>query len=270
MSTATNMIAAAKRMNAAIFQPAWTAPAAKKEEVAPDVATVVDVPESAINKSATANDFMELKTIQDLDAYMTDKPATEVPVPPPVINVAPAKPAVVPEYLTGLANALRTRRESVVIQPKMTAVAMASHEVVQEVALNETLAHFDKVFSEIKDQDKVVAYNPAWENKTEYLDNAVDGADALKLETAMQVVSTDAHQRRIIITSTEFGNVVVFERYAPSFGSKNILVFNAPTDEALEDLLPQSSELTLWGLIAIIGDKENFIPNVGVVSATKM
>lgn len=58
-----------------------------------------------------------------------------------------------------------------------------------------------------------IAFDPAWKNGTGYFDHAVE--KDLGLRDGDLGRSTDEHGRRIILIGTMFGNVVLFERFAP-------------------------------------------------------
>lgn len=76
-----------------------------------------------------------------------------------------------------------------------------------------------------------IEYNTKWENGTGYLDFAVYGDNAPVVESGSVVKTTDPMGRRIIITGTLLGNVVMFERDKPRDGvlSKRI-VCNVPDE----------------------------------------
>lgn len=73
-----------------------------------------------------------------------------------------------------------------------------------------------------------IEFNPAWRNHTGYLDYAVEGDQAPVLEpgTIVKFVTPQPNNRRGIILSTMFGNVVVFERFTG--GQNGVVVANAP------------------------------------------
>lgn len=73
-----------------------------------------------------------------------------------------------------------------------------------------------------KEIEITIPYTHDWDNGTGYLDYAVKA----KLETENKAKTEDEFGRKIILIPTELGNIVVFERYAPSHGPR-ILVANA-------------------------------------------
>ena len=83
----------------------------------------------------------------------------------------------------------------------------------------------DKFLEAIKDF-KEIPFNPKWANGTGYLDFAVKGPEAPKLQNGEVVRSKDNKDRNIGIVGTRVGNVVVFERF--SNGQNGVVVSNNP------------------------------------------
>lgn len=69
-----------------------------------------------------------------------------------------------------------------------------------------------------------IEYNPNWGNGTGYYDFAVSGQHAPSLNVGQQVAALSDNGRRIIITGTPVGNLVVFQRYSDR---DDIITFNA-------------------------------------------
>jgi len=66
-----------------------------------------------------------------------------------------------------------------------------------------------------------IDYNPEWENGTGYLDNAVD----LSIEGGGVAFSQTTDGRRILLIGTDFGTIVVFDRYCNDLSTQ---VCNTP------------------------------------------
>lgn len=66
---------------------------------------------------------------------------------------------------------------------------------------------FTLVYNDIRG---IVAYDPAWENGTGYLDHAVE---LVPMDPGERAKSIDPNGRKIIFVGTRFGNVVLFQRY---------------------------------------------------------
>ena len=99
-----------------------------------------------------------------------------------------------------------------------------------------------------------VAYNPAWENGTGYLDHAVTD-ETLGLKPGEIAKTESLRGRKIIIVSTRFGNIIVFERYTTVTGP---IVSNVP--EEVTDLLMGTeigTVLDLFTLRLMLGDNTN-------------
>lgn len=99
-----------------------------------------------------------------------------------------------------------------------------------------------------------ITYNPLWGNGTGYFDFAVNGKHAPKLKPGQQVSSMTDNNRRMIITGTSLGNVVVFQRYPDR---DDLLVYNASREFNSIGLIPNKR---LDAVIAemIIGNEDNF------------
>lgn len=118
---------------------------------------------------------------------------------------------------------------------------------------------FNEAFNAI---EEVLEFNPKWANDTGYLDNAVDGEDAPRLEEGEVAKFIDGYGRRAIIIGTFYGNVVVFDRYKGQEDG-GVYVTNTPSRTALiETIIPNGavSEITM---INILGGWGNLDDNVG-------
>ena len=91
---------------------------------------------------------------------------------------------------------------------------------IKETKMSNTT--FSKAFARLENS---IPFNPAWKNRTGYLDNAVH-------DKSITITSTtiDDFGRKVIIVPTTVGNVVVFERF--SGGDRGIIVSNAPRQVA--------------------------------------
>ena len=88
---------------------------------------------------------------------------------------------------------------------------------------------FNNRFEEIRATGKKLRFGARWKNGTGYLDGIVKD-QAIGLGVGEQAVFVDDYGRRAIVTNTRFGNVVVFERYAPKPEKDIVVVQNSPTE----------------------------------------
>ena len=88
---------------------------------------------------------------------------------------------------------------------------------------------FNNRFEEIRTTGKKLRFEARWKNGTGYLDRIVKD-QAIGLGVGEQAVFVDDYGRRAIVTNTRFGNVVVFERYAPKPEKPIFVVQNSPTE----------------------------------------
>lgn len=88
---------------------------------------------------------------------------------------------------------------------------------------------FNNLFENIEEE---VQFNPSWKNGTGYLDGGVKSDSAIGLPKGKRVKFIDDMQRRCILIGTEYGNIVLFKRYAdPESG---VVVINSPRFCGLE------------------------------------
>lgn len=107
----------------------------------------------------------------------------------------------------------------------------------------------------------VIEFNPEWKNGTGYLDGAVEGEFAPKLEAGEVATCLDNFGRLVVMVGTPFGNVVVFTRFNNWQEDENsVVVFNGPT-EVTQYFLDISSALKPADIENIFG--LNCSPNVG-------
>lgn len=99
----------------------------------------------------------------------------------------------------------------------------------------------------------VIPFNPKWANGTGYYDNAVDGDEAPKLEVGQIVkcFTPAPNNRRMILIGTQFGNVVLFDRFTDA--DKGIVVHNAP-DEVKDLVGGMSSNLSEETIYHLVGN----------------
>lgn len=123
---------------------------------------------------------------------------------------------------------------------------------------------FDKLFAEIQ---KVVPFNPAWNNGTGYMNHAVtDKSIGLAVGDIVKFVApvTDEPEktRKGILIGTPVGNVVIFQRYIDEGASLcNAIVFNAPMSVA--KLVGASGTLSDDQFYALAGGVLSFCENIG-------
>lgn len=119
---------------------------------------------------------------------------------------------------------------------------------------------FDQIYGKI---EKVAEFNPQWENGTGYLnDIATDDIYArpravpgIGLAIGEQAKCIDSHNRKIIITQTPVGPVVVFERYAR--GKNSIFVFNAAAPLIALGYVQESGVLREGDMINLVGHEDS-------------
>lgn len=81
---------------------------------------------------------------------------------------------------------------------------------------------FERTTTEVK-------FDPAWKNNTGYYDYAVKADLGLRPGESAKFTEPSPNDRRGIIVGTEFGNVVVFERYSPEGEERSaVYVSNMP------------------------------------------
>jgi len=112
--------------------------------------------------------------------------------------------------------------------------------------------------------NKIVPFNPAWNNGTGYYNGAVSGEDAPLIPPGeiVKSVSPAPNNRRILIVGTLLGNVVVFERYTD--GDKSIIVMNTTRTFSSTNLVRSTGAVSLDDLTIILGDGDLFQPEVNV------
>jgi hypothetical protein len=101
--------------------------------------------------------------------------------------------------------------------------------------------------------EATVEFNPKWTNGTGYYNKAVDGDQAPSL-TVGQIVkcATPApNNRRMILIGTQFGNVVLFDRFTNA--ERGVVVHNAP-DEVKTLVGGMSSDLSDGTIRHLVGD----------------
>lgn len=87
-----------------------------------------------------------------------------------------------------------------------------------------------------------IPFNPKWANGTGYLNFAVDGDYAPKLNNGQIVKTIDDHGRLIGIVGTPLGNVVCFERFSDK--ANNVVVTNmSVTIETMMDFTEGSKSV---------------------------
>lgn len=83
---------------------------------------------------------------------------------------------------------------------------------------------FNRAFDSI---DNSIEFQESWNNGTGYFDPIVHNGPRLVI--GEQVKSETANGRRLIVTGTPVGNLVVFERYsADDSGRSPVIVYNSP------------------------------------------
>jgi len=110
---------------------------------------------------------------------------------------------------------------------------------------------------------KEIEYNAAWENGTGYLDHICSGAAAPALKPAEIVKTIDPNGRRIIVIGTRFGNVAVFDRYAPRAGNSSTFVTNAPEGKKIFKFLLSGSAVGEHEMINLLGGWSDIDDNLG-------
>lgn len=85
---------------------------------------------------------------------------------------------------------------------------------------------------------KQVPFNPEWANSTGYYDHVVTDRSLFKdIDTNTLLWCVDEHARALLITHTQVGNLVIFDR--TTNGYNGIVVSNCP--DVLRRLLPSSN-----------------------------
>ena len=76
----------------------------------------------------------------------------------------------------------------------------------------------EKFCSKFYSISTIIEFNPSWKNGTGYLDNAVNGIHQIVLLAGSEATFIDDDGRRAIAVGTEFGTIVMFERYKEGKG----------------------------------------------------
>lgn len=120
---------------------------------------------------------------------------------------------------------------------------------------------FEKRFVEI---ERTLDYNPAWSNGTGYLDGIVSNPDVCLIATTAddrhprliqygeQAKAIDDKGRKIIVTGTAFGPIVVLERYSGSEANPTY-VYHAPDAVHQAGIMGTHRAMTLDALHHVLG-----------------
>jgi hypothetical protein len=123
-------------------------------------------------------------------------------------------------------------------------------------------ALFDKKFESV---EKVVEFNPGWNNGTGYYDGSVelmgDGEPeiAVSLRPGEMAKSISPNNRKLVFVGTPLGACVVFQRYS---GSSDVLVTNQARFLASTGLI-ENGALSYDALQRIVGGEYIGEPNIG-------
>lgn len=125
---------------------------------------------------------------------------------------------------------------------------------------NPSVELFARVFNSI---ETVIPFERSWKNGTGYFNGAVN----VKLAVGEQAKAVcDDSARRIIMTGTPLGTVVVFERYSPEADKRSdIFVGNYTSEFKQARLFDVGSALNTATLDRLLGDSRypNVMPNCG-------
>lgn len=92
--------------------------------------------------------------------------------------------------------------------------------------MNTVSEMFNKAFDKINTR---IAFSTSWKNGTGYLDGLVDANVGLRPGECATLV--DDYKRRVLLIGSPVGNIVVFERYAPTDAARSeVIVGNYPSE----------------------------------------
>lgn len=110
-----------------------------------------------------------------------------------------------------------------------------------------------------------IAFDPEWANGTGYYNGAVEAPlEGVEIGEIARSRAPGSNNRRILMVKTQFGNVVVFERYTPKEEQlQGPLVMNLPKAVKQSEMAGEEGALAMETLVKIFGDG-SLMDNVGL------
>lgn len=142
-----------------------------------------------------------------------------------------------------------------------------NHALIQAIDANNINDFWNILYADEAFVQKDIEYNPDWNNGTGYFNGAVNAElPELEIGEVGRCKAPAPNNRRILIVKTQFGNVVVFERYTPKEdGALNgPLAINMPDLVRESEMIGTEGALTMEQLVNIFGNGLTPTYNVGV------
>lgn len=117
----------------------------------------------------------------------------------------------------------------------------------------------NKIFSGIYNRCEVeVPFDPKWNNGTGYYDHLVKENFLKPRGTILKCLDPET-KRRILIVTTRFGNVVVFDRFSQignSWDDQGVFVSNVPRSATIYELIPPGA-MGERSMVVALGGRRN-------------
>lgn len=126
----------------------------------------------------------------------------------------------------------------------------------------EAVIAFEHIHKSLADAGKVMDFNEAWSDGTDYYSNAVGfGAASVQLKPGVQAATTDHAGRKLIFTGTPLGTMLTFQRY--SNVKEGVYVNLASSDLENSGFLPMNNVLSAAEINDLLVDRGDGLGNLG-------
>lgn len=142
-----------------------------------------------------------------------------------------------------------------------------NHALIQAIQANNINDFWNVIYNDDAFVQKDIAYDLEWNNGTGYFDGAVKAVlPELEIGEVGRCKTPAPNNRRILIVKTQFGNVVVFERFTPKEDGvlAGPLAINMPDMVRESEMIGSEGALSMDQLVNIFGNGLNPAYNVGV------
>lgn len=198
-----------------------------------------------------------------IDKVITKSVVVADVVPEPIVAIIDPIVEVVAVVVTEVINAAPTEILPVIDETGYVKVVKAPASAMAADLLNREQTFFEKKFHCIT---KELKFNSKWCSEKDhfgYLQN--DKAVINGVKTGHQARCIDPNGRKLIITGTPLGPVVIFQFY--SGGKGGVVTYDAPAAVEETGLIRSSGGITADNLEELLGSAKNGQKNIGKVLA---
>ena len=126
----------------------------------------------------------------------------------------------------------------------------------------EAVQSFERIWNLLTDAGKVIDFNEAWSDGTDYYSNAVGyGAASVQLKPGHQATTVDFAGRKLIFTGTPLGTLLTFQRYSEV--KEGVYVNLSSPDLDKSGFLPMNNVLSGTEIRDLLMDRGDGLGNIG-------